>query len=161
MTTTPTLIEIEVRGVPRPQPRAKTQVIRLPGKRAFARVYTPRSIDEWKEGVTRSVYLHRPTTPWQGPVRLELRFYLPRPARLRTAAPGAILASSRSAGDNDNLAKAVMDVLESCGFVADDAQFNPTYVEKWYAAADSAPGVRIRIGPVEPFGPSLLFAGAD
>lgn len=152
MTVTPTLIEFEVRGTPKPQPRAKTRVVQPRGAPAFAHIYTPRSADDWRTAVDRTASLRSPPAPFEGPVRVELFFYLDRLKKHAGCGPEPFLASDRIGGDFDNLAKTVVDVLQKRRYFTDDAQVAAADVRKWYAAIGAAPGVRVRVGPVDPLG---------
>lgn len=154
MTIAPTIIEFTVRGTPKPQPRAKTRVVQPKGRPAFAHIYTPRVGDEWKRAVARTAGLHAPAAPMDGPVRVELRFYLPRMKKHERLRVGddAFLASDRVGGDCDNLAKAVVDVLQAKGYFVDDAQVAAVDVRKWYAAVGAVPGLVVRVGAVDPHG---------
>lgn len=152
MTVTPTLIEFEVRGIPKPQPRGKARIVSPRGRASFVHIYTPHGGKEWRTAFERTASLRAPPLPFQGPVRVELAFYLPRLKKHAGCGPEPFLASDRIGGDFDNLAKAVVDVLQNCRYFNDDAQVAAADVRKWYAAIGAAPGVRVRVGPVDPRG---------
>jgi len=141
-------LEWWVKGVAVPQPRPRACVT---GRRTggwHARVYNPSSADAWKRTVaevSKEVF----KKPFVGPVKLELRFRLPRPKRhflktgvLRGDAPESSMFDTRP--DIDNLVKAVMDALTGICW-KDDCQVARVDAEKRYTI--SCEGVSIRIVP--------------
>lgn len=132
-----------VDGAPKAQPRP----------RAFRRgdraaVFDPGTAEQWKGLVALASREFRPDAPVEGPVAVELRFFLPRPkARSRAKDPhGEMPCTSKP--DADNLAKAVLDALTQEGWWRDDAQVVRLAVEKWWHAKGGRPGMSATITEV-------------
>tara|TARA_R110000868_G_scaffold411042_1_gene701505 strand:- start:44 stop:541 length:498 start_codon:yes stop_codon:yes gene_type:complete len=147
-----------VAGLPKAQPRTKARAF---GK--FAQVYTPKSADDWKMIVRnearRAWEQSGNTTPWEGPLRVDLTFYFPRPknhfrsnGELKPSAPMWHTAKP----DRDNADKSVLDALTNLGIWGDDKQACDGRIRKIYthktAFTDSmgnpiysSPGCEIRI----------------
>lgn len=141
-----TAIRFFVTGTPKAQPRIKA------GRRgAFTRVYTPDTADDWKGLVAIAAKKLLPETPLESPLRVDLRFYFPRPkAHLR--ANGALKPNAphwhTAKPDRDNLDKCILDCLKTIGMYKDDAQVCSGYITKVYAGPGQAPGVAISIEAV-------------
>jgi crossover junction endodeoxyribonuclease RusA len=138
-------LEFFAAGLPKAQPRVKARAC---GK--FAQVYTPKCADDWKmivryqanEAWQQSMY---GPTPWEGPLRVDLTFYFPRPkshfrsnGELKPTAP----LWHTTKPDRDNSDKAVLDALTNLGIWHDDKQVCDGRIVKQYAAI---PGCQIRI----------------
>lgn len=145
-------VEFWIAGVPMPQPRTKSRV--LPPDRygqVRSTVYTPESkIKPWKSLVELQARLHKPVEVVTGPVRVILAFFLPRPQYLcRPRSPrGPMRCFKRGTGDCDNLAKAILDVLQQIGWYDDDAQVADLRVQKFYHEIGGEPGVAAGIEPL-------------
>lgn len=111
-----------VNGVPKAQPR--------PRLAASGHVYNPPSADAWKACVI-SAFLVRKYRTITGPVRLRVRFFLPRPTGMKTAGEHDVPHEKKP--DVDNLLKAVMDAMTEARVWKDDALVYAIEVEKWYA----------------------------
>jgi Holliday junction resolvase RusA-like endonuclease len=106
-------------------------------------VYNPTSADAWKAEVqAKFAQLRKETIT--GPVRLRVKFYLPKPAALRKKA-GDIPHISKP--DADNLLKAVMDALTRARIYKDDCLVFWPEVKKVYADGES--GAEIIIEEIE------------
>ena len=151
-----------VAGNPAGQPRIKA---RFTGK--FTQIYTPSTIGKgsrkhehpavtWKRAVVveaRKVF--GVSDLWQGPLRVDLVFYMPRPkshfrsnGEMKPTAPKWYEAKP----DRDNLDKAVLDALTfdketKFGLWADDKQVCDGRIQKLYAT--SSTGCRIEIKEAE------------
>ena len=103
--------------------------------------------EAWKSDVIRAGEEHRPSAPWQGPLRITINFYLPRPQRLmrKKDRDGPLPCLGHNAGDVDNLAKAVMDALQTDGWFRDDSQIWRATVTKEYHGKGDHPGASIWI----------------
>ncbi len=140
-----TIIEFEVDGLPKAQPRPRA-FAKMSGDRAVARVYDAGTAEGWKGLIAQAAREHRPPEPLQGPLRLDVDFFFPRPQSLmRKRDPkGEIPHTAKP--DRDNLDKAVMDCLTTLGFWGDDAQVCDGEIRKRYVAKNGRPGARLRIG---------------
>jgi Holliday junction resolvase RusA-like endonuclease len=90
--------------------------------------------------------VHKPKSPLSGPLDVEFRFVMKRPARLnRKADPdGRIWADTRP--DWDNLVKGTQDALSD--FWEDDSQICHARVLKQYAAKGEQPHISVQISPL-------------
>ena len=150
-------LEFFAAGFPAGQPRVKATAFG-----GHARVYTPTTIKTasgirkehpaaaWKMIVRTEAdkaWLNSGNAAlWQGPLRVDLTFYLPRPkshyranGELKPTAP----AFCESKPDRDNADKAVLDALGDLGLFADDKQVCQGWIEKRYA--NGRPGCQIHI----------------
>lgn len=158
------VIEFEVAGVPRPQPRARTRVVQPRGKRAFAHIYNPDTNREWKQAMriaaqraTRETPLPMwdrlmpsDMRPWDQAVRVDVEAFFQPPAWMTRwlESRGAALECSLpmlERPDRDNLDKVVLDVLTQEGWWADDSHVYIGRVGKWYVRPGFAAGVKIRV----------------
>jgi len=126
----------QVDGEPKGQPRP----------RAFSRggraaVFDPGTAEGWKGEVARQTEDQRPSLPLEGPVEVEVLFYMPRPKRLCRARDDAGPIPCTAKPDNDNLAKAVLDAWTQQGWWRDDSQVHILRVAKYYHAKGSRPGM--------------------
>lgn len=132
-------------GLPKAQPRAKARSM---GK--FAQVYNPKTADDWKMIVRnearRAWEASGNTSPWEGPLCVNLTFYFPRPkshfrsnGELKPNAP----KWHTSAPDRDNITKAHDDAITNLGLWGDDRQVCDGHIRKLYA--DRTPGCLIEI----------------
>jgi len=132
--------DLVVYGVPKAQPRPRSFAVK--GK---ARMYNPATAEGWKQRIGTAALTQRPGTPLQGPLRVSIDFYLPRPKRLcRKKDPNGPIRHTAKP-DRDNLEKAVLDALTAIGFWGDDCQVCAGQVRKFYHGKDAQPGARIRI----------------
>ena len=122
-----------VQGVPKPQPRPRAYV-----RGKHASVYNPDSADAWKQAIRLMALKFAPVTPWTGPVAMDLAIWMPRPKRLQVTG-----ASDYDAHDGrediDNLAKAVLDAMDGCGWWLDDRQVASLRVVKYWAMPPRGP----------------------
>jgi Holliday junction resolvase RusA-like endonuclease len=157
-----TIIEFEVPGVPRPQPRPRTRVA-MPkrGGRAFAQIYNPDTNKYWKRCMVtaaRSAMLRaaaegrlgKATLRWDQAVRVDVEAFFDPPAWMAKwlERRGAALECSLpmlEKPDRDNLDKVVLDVLTQEGWWADDSHVYVGKVGKWYVRPGYTAGVKIRV----------------
>jgi len=132
------VIRLTVPVVPVAQPRQRHAVIA-----GRVRNYTPADhpVNAYKAALILAAK-QQGARPLDGPLRVIVRFYLPRPKRLmRKKDPsGPIPHTSRP--DIDNLLKSTADALRGLVW-HDDAQVVVTQAEKWYAAKGGSPCVEI------------------
>jgi crossover junction endodeoxyribonuclease RusA len=127
-----------------------------------------RNVKSWQqlvaEGASRALLALPPgrTLMFEGPVRLTVAFYLPRPKSL----PKRRAVAHLTAPDLDKLTRCVSDSLSQVVY-RDDAQVVEAVVGKFYTAIDEAPRVDVRVEStagvqpmVVPAAPLPLFAEA-
>lgn len=142
-------ISFFVQGVPKGQPRA-----RACKRGKHAGVYDPGTANDWKLQVQICGKAFIPATPLQGPLRVDLTFYFPRPKghyrsgkhshELRPDAPTYHISKP----DRDNSDKAVMDQMTTMRFWEDDSQACDGRIQKLYA--NEAPGCQITVTQITP-----------
>lgn len=77
-----------------------------------------------------------------GPVRLTVAFFLPRPSKFKRGAPAACITRP----DWDKLARAIGDALEGVAYL-DDKQIVEALIGKFYANVDDVPHANVRVEP--------------
>jgi Holliday junction resolvase RusA-like endonuclease len=125
-----------VQGIPKGQPRPR---VARQGGRAWA--YNPSVANEWKNMVKAVGLQNRPDKPIEGPVAMQIDFFMARPKRLKKGEAGY----SPVKPDIDNLVKAVMDSLNDTGIWGDDNQVVELSSSKKYCAEGEYPGAQIAI----------------
>lgn len=132
-------ISFFVPGFPKPQPRQKQRII-FPkgGGRPFAANYDPGDAEVWKREVRLAAADHVQNPVWTCPIDLELTFFFPRPAgHYGTGKNAGVLKETAPLRcqlyDSDNLAKAVMDALQTVGMYRNDKQCDLSGVHRVYA----------------------------
>ena len=130
-------------GLPKAQPRAKARAF---GK--FAQVYNPKTADDWKMIVRNEASKVWDGVQWEGPLRVDLVFYFPRPkshfrsnGELKPIAP----KWHTSTPDVDNLFKSLADSLTNLGLWGDDKQVCDGRIRKLYVMPGSHHGCMITI----------------
>lgn len=138
-----------VDGIPKAQPRPRAFAMRF-GAKSSARMYDPGTADGWKARVALAAQPHCPATPVEGPVRLVLLLFLPRPKNRcrKSDPPGPIWCITKP--DAENAAKPVMDCLTNIGWWRDDSQVVELIVTKQYHAIGGRPGALITIEELTP-----------
>jgi Holliday junction resolvase RusA-like endonuclease len=134
--TEPLLI-VTVPGLPQPQGSTRAFVR---GGRAIVTSDNPK-LSDWRHRLTLAITYARAgrqTLPYAGPVRLHLRFFLPRPKSLPKA---TCWPTTRP--DLDKLTRAVNDALTDSGVWKDDSQLVELTATKGYAQDTELPGVEI------------------
>jgi Holliday junction resolvase RusA-like endonuclease len=144
-------LDVRVAGVPVPQGSASAFAVktRSGAVRAVVTDQKRKTLKPWREAVRSTVVDVLPDdwSPEDGPVHVELRFALAKPAsapkRRRTWPIGA------RSGDIDKLTRGVLDALTDAGLWKDDSQVISLDVRKDYAGHDDveqrSPGVVIRV----------------
>jgi crossover junction endodeoxyribonuclease RusA len=103
-----------------------------------------RSLKSWQQLVREAAADAIRQQTWtllEGPVRLLVAFYFPRPKSL----PKRVVANTRSV-DVDKLARAVADALTGLVY-RDDVLVCELLAAKYYAAASEVPHVDVRVEP--------------
>jgi len=132
----------DVIGEPKGQPRPRSFFNKSTG---HAAVYEKGTAEAWKSDIAIAARNHLPTSPLEGPVRLDITFVFQRPKRLmRKKDPeGFVLHTAKP--DRDNLDKAVMDALKNIGMFRDDSLVCSGLIEKFYAKKHGATGALIQV----------------
>lgn len=142
----PALLRFFVRG--RPVSKGSPSILRnaRTGKPFVRESPTEKS---WECAIRVLAQLEARRSRWvrieEGPVRLELDFFLPRSGK-REGCP-AQLAAFKPHPDSDKLWRAVGDALEGVIY-KDDCQVTECSVTKQVVAGDDEPGVWISVGRV-------------
>lgn len=136
-------LDVEVPGIPKPQPRSKARGFRTKDGRVMAQVYNPKTSSDWKRNI-----LHFVSEACSGgdlvsgAVVLMCAVYLPRPQALMGAkSPDGAIAHTKR-GDKDNFEKAIMDALKGVVWV-DDAIVCGGGTWKFYCEKTGVPRARI------------------
>jgi len=144
------LLEKFVPGDPKPQPRQR-HFARKCGNKWLARSYDPGTAEGWKSQIALAIQKHLPAQPFDGPLRVDLTFFMRRPLSLKRKKDpdGVIWCANHRHGDRDNLDKAILDCLTQCGFWVDDALVCDGVIRKYFAPKRGVPGVQIRVYALE------------
>lgn len=118
------------------------------------RTFVPKNIRAWQAAVALQTNRYKPRQPLDGPVILELAFFLPMPKSWSKAKRvrhyGAVCPVKP---DTDNLVKPVKDAMTSAGWWTDDSRIVGEEVVKWYVdrrREGGQPGVQILVRSQEP-----------
>ena len=129
-------IRFFVQGIPKGQPRPR---VARQGGRTWA--YNPKTADEWKDVVKAGGLQNRLNKPIEGPIAMQIDFFMKRPKRLKKGEAGYCPVKP----DIDNLVKAVMDSLNDTGIWGDDNQVVEICSSKKYCSDGDEPGAQIAI----------------
>ena len=137
------MIRLVVRGEPIAQPRPRAAAFG-----GHARVYGAEKahpVNTWRERIVAAVEAQYQGPPLDGPLRLDVEFYLGRPGRLcrKKDADGPLPCVARP--DVDNLIKAVKDALSGLVY-GDDCQVVEERARKRYHAKGAGPHAVILVG---------------
>jgi Holliday junction resolvase RusA-like endonuclease len=117
-----------------------------------------KAVGPWREAVraeTQRIAMESGGTVFTGPVKVELKFTMPRPkGHYRTGRNATLIRAGAPpwpAGkpDIDKLARAILDGLTAGGAWKDDSQVVQLYAGKSYADHGQTPGCVITIHPLE------------
>lgn len=140
-----TNVSFRVYGVPAPQ-GSKTAFVR--GGRAVvvdgSSTTGRQKLSSWRAEVAREAQNEANTEPFQGPVSVTIRFYMPRPK----SAPKSRLYPDRKP-DVDKLVRSTLDALSGVIY-RDDAQIVRLNAVKLYADVEDPPGANITVAAIPP-----------
>lgn len=148
------MIEFTVPGVPVSQPRVKATI-----RGAHAGVYTPtktstgrsNGVAEFKAAIRLKAFeVLNGRALLQGPLRVDVQFVFPRQSNRIWKSKPMPRYRKVTKPDRDNLDKLLMDALTGVLWV-DDNQVCDGRIEKWHAAGDEVPHVRICVCECEEF----------
>ena len=138
--------KLSVFGSPKPQPRPRAFVRKTKTGPPVARVFDAGTAENWKSRIAASANGKRPPgAPLDCPIRVELRFIMPRPQSLRRKKDPAGPIPHTKRPDVDNLAKAVLDCLSELGWWVDDTRVAELEATKEYASKEGVPGLELRV----------------
>jgi len=100
--------------------------------------YEPPELREAKAKLEAHLAAHAPATPYNGPLRLIVKWLFPRGSH-----PNGSWKTSRP--DTDNLQKALKDIMTKLHFWHDDAQVASEIIEKFWAETT---GIYIEVIPL-------------
>ena len=101
-------------------------------------------IAAFKAAVQLAYWQQTSLKPWEGAVKMDCVFILPRPLSLMRKKDPHMRLPYINKPDRDNLDKAVMDALTGIAY-RDDCQVYKGTIEKWYAAKTEQPHVELTI----------------
>lgn len=139
------MISFIVEGEPKAQPRPRAFTRKFSNGIVAARMYDAGTAEGWKGLIALAARPHKPAEPLEGPLRVDVDFFFPRPKRLmRRADPDGPIPHTAKP-DRDNCEKALTDALTQLGFWRDDAQVCAGEVRKFYTSKAGAPHARVSI----------------
>ncbi len=151
------------------QPKGNMRAIHIPGMKYPIVTDSNRSVKSWSqlvaEGANRALGALPPSERGvlEGPVRLTIAFYLPRPKKFQRR---GVNPAHLTAPDWDKLSRGVSDALTHVVY-RDDKQVVEAVIGKFYAGVDETPRVEIRVEStagvrpmIVPAAPLPLFAEA-
>lgn len=112
-----------------------------------ARTFDPKRgpTEGWKRLVAIFSMRFRPSVPVRGPVKMELRWFMPRPKRLMRRKDPDGPVPHTVIPDIDNLEKAVLDALKNSGWWRDDCQVWKVSKSKEYHEKGGVPGLWVSV----------------
>lgn len=134
------------------RPRTRVMQSKVPGGKAFAQVYTDPETRSWEENVAGQV--RRQLAEWsvdpaiQGTLELPLRKRVLCAMRFNMHKPQSAPKSQDAPltrPDVDNLAKAVLDALQTAQLIKDDNLVTDQVVSKRYADFEHPMGVEVEL----------------
>lgn len=127
-------ISLRVDGEPDGQKRPRVFFNKNAGR---VMAWSPKST--WANKMFAQACLLRPITALEGPLAIDLTFWMPRPK----SRPKDFYHVSRP--DWDNLAKPVCDALTRARWWKDDARIVAATVRKLYETPSDCPGIQINV----------------
>lgn len=165
-----------ISGTPKPQNRPSPRVRLIAPISRFREVRTPRDVFalvrgtvyqdsdipgkalyEWKQTIIREAGRHVPDLPLEGPIRVDVAVFLPRPQRLDAAKYSDGPIYHDKIGDRDNFDKTILDAMSEVHWWHNDGQVCDGPVQKFYHGIGGSPGVNITVWTLEP--QPTLFGG--
>lgn len=147
-----TAIEFTVYSVPVAQPRQRHRIFRSKSGVLLAGNYIakrdPVNLYKFQVSETARQYMNDEKL-WEGPLGIQLKFYLPRPQKLdasKKSNPAATWHFGQK--DIDNLYKSVTDALTGVIY-RNDGQICDAVVQKFYHERDRMPRVYLKIWKME------------
>lgn len=145
------ILAFTVYGVAEPKGSMTARSFRLPNGHTVSKATnTNRNVAKWEDLIrsdaSRALYAmpERERAVNDGPVRLTIGFYLPRPQKY--AKRRGVPVAHQTAPDLDKLTRAVGDALTGLAY-RDDKQIVEALLAKFYADVDDVPHVAIRVEP--------------
>jgi Holliday junction resolvase RusA-like endonuclease len=132
----------DVQGIPKAQPRPRAFYNKALGK---ARVYDAGTAEAWKSDIAVAARSQLADKRIDGPVRLCISFYMPRPLALEKKSSPSENIPHIKKPDIDNVEKAVLDALTGIGAWVDDSQVCEKYTTKYYVEKGKPSGALIQL----------------
>jgi crossover junction endodeoxyribonuclease RusA len=128
-----------------PKQGDRSRIIGSKGK-SFVQHYQPAKVRNNARDLALLMAPHRPATPLEGPLRMELTFQWswPKSMSKRKRARGLVYRETKP--DCENLLKQLNDVMERSGFFRNDAQIADLHVRKVWT---DSPGVQVTLSRLE------------
>lgn len=123
-----------------PVSKGNMSAISLPGKRYSTLIDSTKGLKQWSRAVWTEAFRNRPSSPWEGPIRVELEFFMRRPKSLASKVVWMVKKP-----DIDKLVRAVNDAMSGVIYV-DDNQVCNISASKAYS---DEPGVSILVERLE------------
>ena len=148
-----------VYGIAEPKGNMTARSFRLPNGHVLSKVTnTNRNVGKWEDLIRADAsralaeLAERDRSVNDGPVRLSVAFYLPRPQKF---AKRGLPVAHLTAPDWDKLSRAVGDALTGLAY-RDDKQIVEAVIAKFYADLDDVPHVDIRVESTAGVRPSAV-----
>lgn len=147
-------IEFFIPGKPAGEPRGRAFVR---GRHAAIYKKDTSASGQWRGQVIEFAERHCPPEPLEGPVGVDIVFWMPRTKGVPSCLKGMVTPKLWRAGgiyphaskpDRDNLDKLVLDTLTQIGFWKDDSIVCEGQISKLYVGAHTRPGAYVRIRQV-------------
>jgi Holliday junction resolvase RusA-like endonuclease len=132
------------------QPKGNMRAIHMPGMKYPIVTDSNRSVKSWSQLIAEGANRAIAALPdgdrgvLEGPVRLTMAFYMPRPKRFCAGRFQTIPVAHLTAPDWDKLSRAVSDALSQVVY-RDDKQVVEAIVGKFYAGVGEPPHVDVRV----------------
>lgn len=124
-----------------PKQSVRTRVVHTATGQAFAQHYQTKKIKENAAVLAEQIAPFRPPTPFEGPVRAW--YVVVYPYRKSESKKNRGVDIPKDTGpDCGQLSKQLDDVLQGCGFVANDAQIADSRTQKFWGMR---PGITITV----------------
>lgn len=117
------------------------------GGRQFVAHYQPAKVKNNAGALALLMAPHRPDTPLEGPLRLQLTFYFQPPKSMPQKRLALLPLAKDTKPDLDNLAKQVCDVMQATGFYRNDSQISKMTLGKFWS---DRPGLQVEIEEEKP-----------
>lgn len=139
-----------VPAVPVAQPRQRHRIVSTKLGGTFVSNYTPTKapVNAFKATVRLAAATTHYGRPLEGPLRLDAEFVFPRPSNLRWKRRAMPRQRHWKKPDRDNCEKALLDAMRGLMFL-DDAQVCDGSIQKWIAAGDEQPHVKVTLTILE------------
>ena len=137
------IVEFDVPWIVEPKQGDRSRIVDMSNGRRFVRHYQPVKVKRNSFTLGLLMNEHRPPTPMEGPLRLDVQFRYPWRAgtskKVRTA--GRPVPKDKKP-DLDNCLKQLLDTMQSGGFFRNDSQIADLHASKVWC---DVPGLYVRL----------------